>query len=121
MDEIKLGPMHTTEVVARMRQRVIDARLRSVTEQIRTCLSTNLVPDTTKIMDEVYHLRHIIALDAKEDTADIIQTYLEYFSAFELIDLKGSDALYSIVFNLIHHIAFTFAEHPYPVIPFEDK
>lgn len=115
-NDIVIEPMRTDEVVARLRQRVIDARLRNLQEVVRSALCSSH-PDTAKIDDEVYHLKAIVALDPYEDTGDILQTYLEFYNVYDVLEEKGPTEVYSIVFNMIHHIAFTYKEKVYPIIP----
>lgn len=117
MDNNKLGPMRSSEVVSRMRQRVINARLQVLKDEVLSCLAMTGVPDTGKVMDSVYHLRAILALDPVTDSGDVVRTYLEFYNAYDLVASRDSDALYNIIFNFIHHISFTYAEHPYPVTP----
>lgn len=117
MDENKLGPMRSDEVAARMRQVVINSRLRQLQSTIQSCLNSAGIPNSAKIEDEMYHIRHIVALDPKEDTGDIIQTYLEYYNVYDVIKESGEGEVHSIIFSLIRHISFPYAEYPYKVIP----
>lgn len=120
MKNIKLDPISEENIAARLRQLMINRTLTEMTDAVKKALNDPDPNCVAKVVDLNTKLKTLLALNPAH-YGEVLMRYLDFIEAVDAVEMDNYAGVLSVCLRMVRDIAFTFAEHSYPVIPLEDS